>query len=187
MKKSMIYTRTGDSGTTSLVGGERVAKTDLRLEAYGTVDELNAFIGVLLAQMPAGDDHDILLFVQNKLFTVGSYLATDPSFTSFRQESLLPESAVEKLERRIDEIDASLPKLNNFVLPGGSLSAAQAHVCRTVCRRAERAILRVSEQYPVDEVILRFMNRLSDYLFVLSRACNILSSVDEIFWNKSCY
>ena len=186
MKKSLIYTRTGDKGTTSLVGGERVEKTDLRLEAYGTVDELSAFLGVLATQLSDSSDKELVFYIQNKLFTIGSYLATDPSFTTFRQESLLSEDAILKLEHRIDELDAQLPKLNNFVLPGGSLAAAQAHVCRTVCRRAERAILRVANQYEVDDKILRFMNRLSDYLFVLSRVCNIVASVSEVFWDKSC-
>lgn len=186
MKKSLIYTRTGDQGKTSLVGGERVDKTDMRLEAYGTVDELSAFLGVLIAQIPDSPDKELLLYVQNKLFTIGSYLATDPSFTSFREASLLSEDAIVCLEERIDQLDAALPKINNFVLPGGSLNAAQAHVCRTVCRRAERAILRVNEQYEVDAKILRFMNRLSDYLFVFSRTCNVESSVPELLWDKSC-
>ncbi|MEG1615988.1 MAG: cob(I)yrinic acid a,c-diamide adenosyltransferase [Bacteroidales bacterium] len=186
MKKSLIYTRTGDKGTTSLVGGERVEKTDIRLEAYGTVDELSAFLGVLSTQMPDSVDKSLIFYIQNKLFTVGSYLATDPSFTSFRQESLMSEDSIVKLESRIDELDGGLPRLNNFVLPGGTLCSAQAHVCRTVCRRAERAILRVSGEYEVDDKILRFMNRLSDYLFVLSRACNINASVTEVFWDKSC-
>lgn len=186
MKKSLIYTRTGDKGKTSLVGGERVDKTDIRLEAYGTVDELSAFLGVLAALIPESPDRELLFYVQNKLFTIGSYLATDPSFTTFRQESMLSEDAILRLEQRIDTLDAELPKLNNFVLPGGSLASAQAHVCRTVCRRAERAILRVSDLYEVDDKILRFMNRLSDYLFVFSRTCNVESDVPEVFWDKSC-
>ncbi|MGL4293701.1 MAG: cob(I)yrinic acid a,c-diamide adenosyltransferase [Bacteroidales bacterium] len=186
MKKSMIYTRTGDKGTTSLVGGERVEKTDIRLEAYGTVDELSACLGLLAAYMSGSEDKSLLFYIQNKLFTIGSYLATDPSFTSFRAESLLSEDAVAVLEKRIDELDAALPRLNNFVLPGGTICASQAHVCRTVCRRAERAILRVSTEYEVDDKILRFMNRLSDYLFVLSRACNISEGFAEVFWDKGC-
>ena len=186
MKKSLIYTRTGDKGKTSLVGGERVDKTDIRLEAYGTVDELSAFLGVLVLSLHHHADKGLIGFIQNKLFTIGSYLATDPSFTSFRQESLLSEEAIVRLERRIDEIDEQLPKLNNFVLPGGTPCAAQAHVCRTVCRRAERAILRVNELHEVDDKILRFMNRLSDYLFVLSRACNVDAGIPEVFCDKSC-
>lgn len=186
MKKSLIYTRTGDKGKTSLVGGERVDKTDIRLEAYGTVDELSAFLGVLATLIPGSPDRELLFYVQNKLFTIGSYLATDPSFTTFRQESMLSEDAILRLEQRIDELDSQLPKLNNFVLPGGSPASAQAHVCRTVCRRAERAILRVADLYEVDDKILRFMNRLSDYLFVFSRTCNVESAVPEVFWDKSC-
>lgn len=186
MKKSLIYTGTGDKGSTSLVGGERVLKTDIRLQAYGNVDELNAFIGMLIALGISAEDAQLLYFVQNKLFTIGSYLATNPSFTSFREASLLKEDDIERLERRIDVIDSELPKINNFVLPGGSVPAAQAHICRTVCRRAEREILVVSGQYEVDEKILRFMNRLSDYLFVFSRACNITAGHSEVFWDKTC-
>ena len=187
MKKSLVYTRTGDGGQTSLVGGERVSKTDVRLEAYGTVDELSAQLGLLNTLIPADDaDHSLILFVQNKLFAVGSYLATDPSFTSFRQASLLSEEAIERIEHRIDAIDAELPKINNFVLPGGSPAAAQAHVARTVCRRAERLILRVAADHEVDDKILRFVNRLSDYLFVLSRKCNISAFEPELFWDKDC-
>lgn len=186
MKKCNVYTGTGDQGQTSLVGGERVSKTDLRLEAYGTVDELNSFIGVLIATCAPSPDTELLLYVQNKLFTIGSYLATDPSFTAFRKESLLSEEASQKLERRMDELDEKLPRINNFILPGGSSCAAAAHVCRTVCRRAERAILRVAESHEVDDKILRFMNRLSDYLFVFSRACNINTGHNEVFWDKTC-
>ncbi|MEG1617894.1 MAG: cob(I)yrinic acid a,c-diamide adenosyltransferase [Bacteroidales bacterium] len=186
MKKSNIYTKTGDKGQTSLVGGERVSKTDLRLEAYGTVDELNSFIGMLIVENGLFEDSALLTYVQNKLFTIGSYLATDPSFTSFREASLLSEEAILKLERRIDEIDSRLPKLNNFVLPGGTRISALAHVCRTVCRRSERAILRVAEVHEVDDKILRFMNRLSDYLFVFSRMNNVNSLNREVFWDKSC-
>jgi cob(I)alamin adenosyltransferase len=187
MKKSLVYTRTGDAGQTSLVGGERVSKTDLRLEAYGTVDELSSHLGLLAALLPAdSDDRDIIFFVQNKLFTIGSYLATDPSFTDFRQASLLSEAAVERLEQRIDLIDDALPKINNFILPGGTLASAQANVGRTVARRAERLILRVAAEHEVDPKILRFMNRLSDYLFVLSRKCNIDAHRPEVFWDKDC-
>lgn len=186
MKKSLIYTKTGDKGSTSLVGGERVLKTDIRLQAYGTVDELNANIGMLIAMHGVSEDSDLLCFVQNKLFTIGSYLATNPSFTTFREASLLKETDIERLERRIDVIDSDLPKIDNFVLPGGTAAAAQAHICRTVCRRAEREILSVSLAHEVDEKLLRFMNRLSDYLFVFSRACNITAGHAEVFWDKTC-
>ncbi len=186
MKKSLIYTRTGDKGMTSLVGGERVSKTDIRLEAYGTIDELNSHIGLLMAFIGDQDSSSLLYYIQNKLFTVGSYLATDPSFTSFRQESLLSEVSIEKVEEAIDMIDSRLPSLTNFVLPSGTNSASQAHICRCVCRRAERCILQLSEIHDVDEKIVRFVNRLSDYFFVLARKCNVDAGISENFWDKSC-
>ena len=187
MEKSVVYTRTGDKGMTSLVGGERVSKTDVRLEAYGTVDELNSQLGLLMAYLKDDKENlELLFYVQNKLFTVGSYLATDPSFTSFREDSLLKEVSIEKLEKAIDIIDNSLPKHNKFVLPSGSVSGSQAHICRCVCRRTERRILSLAESHEVDEKIIRFVNRLSDYLFVLSRKCNIDADAVENFWDKSC-
>ena len=185
MKKSMLYTRTGDGGDTSLVGGCRISKSDERLEAYGTVDELNASIGWLRPQLRSDIDRELLGFVQQKLFTVGSFLATDRSVTELRAASRLDPSAVVRLEERIDAIDAELPPLRNFVLPGGAPGAAAAHVSRTVCRRAERAICRV-EHETEGETIRRFINRLSDYLFVLSRLENSLAGVGEFFWTKVC-
>lgn len=187
MEKSKIYTKTGDSGQTSLVGGKRVSKEDVRLEAYGTVDELNAYIGLLITSLPvSSSDVRILQFIQNKLFVVGSYLATDTSFTELREASRLKTSDIERIESRIDEIDRVLPPLNRFILPGGVPAAAKAHICRTVCRRAERRICEVAGQYEVDELILRFVNRLSDYLFVLSRFVNVEEGIKEIYWDKSC-
>lgn len=187
MEKSKIYTKTGDAGQTSLVGGKRVSKKDVRLEAYGTVDELNAHLGMLIATLPVlSYDAVLLQFIQNKLFVVGSYLATDISFTELREASHIKIADIERIERRIDEIDGVLPPLNRFILPGGLPAAAKAHICRTVCRRAERRICEVAEQYEVDELILRFVNRLSDYLFVLSRFINVEGGVEEICWDKSC-
>jgi ATP:cob(I)alamin adenosyltransferase len=186
MEKSKIYTKTGDRGETSLVGCIRVKKTDLRLEAYGTVDELNSFIGLLISEVVPPKDSELLTYVQNKLFCIGSYLATDPSNTEYRSHAQLSEEAIARLENRIDEIDSELPALRSFVLPGGTVSASFSHVCRTVCRRAERAILRVSESAEVDEKILRFINRLSDYFFILSRYCNLTQGTEEVLWNKSC-
>ena len=189
MKKSLIYTRTGDKGTTSLVGGVRVPKTHIRLEAYGTVDELNAQIGCLISLMEDGEHKETLKFVQHKLFTLGSYLATDASKTDLHAVShVLPEH-VARLEQAIDEADASLPELHAFILPGGSLPASVCHVCRTVCRRAERRILALEEagaECEIDENVKQFVNRLSDYLFILSRKLNQLTQHDEIYWDKSC-
>lgn len=188
MKKSLIYTRTGDKGTTSLVGGVRVPKTHIRLEAYGTIDELNAHIGMLISLMKGEEDRQLLQYVQHKLFSVGSYLATDQSQTTLHIESRVSEETVQKLEDAIDKVDASLPKLTEFVLPGGAVEASVCHVCRTICRRAERRILALEEEggVPVEEVVKQFVNRLSDYLFVLSRKLNQLTQHDEIYWDKTC-
>lgn len=186
MKKSLIYTRTGDKGTTALVGGTRVAKTHVRLEAYGTIDELNAQLGLLYTYLLEEDDRKVVLWIQHKLFSVGSYLATDQENTSLRMESRIAFEDIERMERLIDEIDAQLPPLKAFVIPGGSRASAVCQVCRTVCRRAERRILAMSETCLVEEQVTAFVNRLSDYLFVLSRKLNILTDVDEIYWDKGC-
>ena len=186
MKKSIIYTRTGDKGMTSLVGGARVSKTHVRLEAYGTIDELSAELGLLHTYLTEEQDASLILWVQNKLFTVGSYLATDQQLTELRIESQVHEEDIQRLEAAIDEADAMLPPLKAFVIPGGGREAAVAHVCRTVCRRAERRILEMGETCEVDELVISFMNRLSDYLFVLSRKLNLLKNKEEFYWNKSC-
>ena len=187
-KKSLIYTRMGDAGLTSLVGGKRVPKTHLRLEAYGTVDELNAQLGLLLSYLSDADDAVDAAFlrrVQNRLFVVGGHLATDQSSTSLRSACVLPAEAVQAVEREVDRLDALLPPLKAFVLPGGSRAAAVAHVCRTVCRRAERRVLSLSAEAAVAPEVLAYLNRLSDYLFVLSRKLNLDEKKDEIFWDNS--
>ena len=176
----MIYTKTGDDGSTSLVGGSRVSKDSVRVEAYGTVDELNSHVG-LLAEMirsrQAGQ-YAALKTVQHHLFTIQTLLATEDE--ALRQQlPALPEAEVEALEHHIDEINDHLPKLNRFVIAGGTLAGAQAHVCRTVCRRAERRVVTLAAQAPVEEVILRYLNRLSDYLFVLSRHLVVSSDGEE--------
>jgi cob(I)alamin adenosyltransferase len=186
MGKSKIYTGGGDKGRTSLVGGFRVPKTHPRLEAYGAVDELNSFIGLLIAEVEDQNTCDLLRFVQSKLFTVGSYLATDPSRTEYKIESQITGESIKKIEETIDRIDGRLPKLQSFVLPGGSRSAALAHVCRTVCRRAERNIYHLAETETVEEPVLIFMNRLSDLLFVIARNECLSKNGEEIFWNNSC-
>ncbi len=186
MKKSLIYTRTGDKGMTSLVGGARVPKTHVRLEAYGTVDELNSQLGLLSTYLTEEEDRDLLLWVQHKLFVVGSYLATDQTNTTLRMESQIAEADVQRLEKAIDEVDSSLPPLKAFVIPGGSRGSAVCHVARTVCRRTERCILTMSETCEVEVLVLSFVNRLSDYLFVLARKMNLLSHSDEIYWDKNC-
>ena len=185
-KKSLIYTGTGDKGTTSLVGGARVSKTHQRLESYGTIDELNSFIGLLVSSLEDQADKDFLHFVQHKLFTVGSYLATDQNSTELKIESKVTAESITRIENEIDRLDAGIPKMRNFILPGGCRSASLAHVCRTVCRRAERQIYKLAETDPVEEPVLIFVNRLSDYLFVLARKECIINDGKEIIWDYTC-
>lgn len=186
MKKSLIYTRTGDKGKTSLVGGTRVPKTHIRLEAYGTIDELNAQLGLLYTYLIEEDDRKLILWVQHKLFSVGSYLATDQNNTTLRIESQIADEDIQRLEHAIDEVDGQLPPLRAFVIPGGSRGSAVCQVCRTVCRRAERRILAMAEEHEVATNVSAVVNRLSDYLFVLARKMNLLSQTDEIYWDKNC-
>lgn len=178
-----VYTRTGDGGTTSLVGGTRVPKFSPRLEAYGTVDELNSWLGLLNASdaLPP-DAHSTLLAVMNNLFNVGSALATEPE--SKWQPAPFPDSATEELEKAIDALEETLPRHNCFILPGGHADAARANIARTVARRAERRILSLAQEVDVDLAIVRYVNRLSDYLFVLSRAINACAGVPEVFWQS---
>ena len=185
VKKSIVYTATGDKGTTSLVGGKRVSKDDVRLEAYGTVDELNAHIGLLdnLHNVPS-DIKSFLRVIQNKLFNIGAYLATE---TAPGTKAMgLDDDDIANIEHQIDLLDAELPPLRNFVLPGGAAGAAVCHICRTVCRRAERRILTLSESSTISPELLAYVNRLSDYLFILSRKINFNEGKEEIFWNNSC-
>lgn len=186
MGKCKIYTGGGDKGHTSLVGGKRVSKTDLRVEAYGCIDELNANLGLLLAniheqQNPCRELKDQLVWIENKLFCIGCALATP---ADCKCPVTIQQDCNAVIEGYIDAIDSRLPALDNFVLPGGTVAAAQAGVARSVCRRAEREILRLNSVEPVDGIILVFMNRLSDYLFVLSRLLNVVTGTPELFWNK---
>ena len=186
LKKSPIYTKTGDSGMTSLVGGVRVPKTHIRLEAYGTVDELNACLGLLATYLDDGHDRCFVRRLQDTLFVVGSSLATDASQPLHCKPVTVSCGQVETLEHEIDRLDQTLPSLRAFVLPGGSRGAAVCHLCRTVCRRAERRILSLAQEVAVDPVLLAYVNRLSDYLFVLSRKMNQDEKKDEIFWQNDC-
>lgn len=189
----MVYTKTGDKGTTSLIGGRRVKKCDQRVEAYGTVDELNSHIGMLAEMMIAkAIDLEIafdireqfeqcyrqLKWTQNQLFIIQTLLATEDEETRKKMPQL-GDNATIQLENWIDKMDAKLPKLNSFVIAGGSIDAAQAHIARTVCRRAEREIVSLNE----DEILLKFINRLSDYLFVISRYILLLENKKENFWS----
>ncbi|MDH6535524.1 cob(I)yrinic acid a,c-diamide adenosyltransferase [Parabacteroides sp. 52] len=186
MKKSVIYTGGGDKGMTSLVGGQRVSKANQRIESYGTVDELNTFIGLLMTSLKDEEEKAFLLFVQHKLFTIGSYLATDQEKTELKIESRVTTETIERIEKEIDRLDESLPRMKQFLLPGGTPAAALAHVCRTVCRRAEREIYRLAENSPVEEPVLVFINRLSDYLFVLARQESLREGGHEIIWDYTC-
>ena len=183
MKKSIIYTKTGDKGSTSLVGGKRVQKTHIRLESYGTIDELNSYIGWLNCEMKEHAHHDFLLFLQHKLFTVGSYLATETESKKPHAASIITGDDIARIEAQIDEIDASLPRLNRFILPGGNEAASRAHICRSVARRAERIVYRVADDFPVADEVLIFLNRLSDYFFVLAREESNKTS-EEICWEQ---
>ena len=186
MKITKVYTRTGDKGETSIVGGIRVRKSNVRLEAYGTVDELNAHLGLLAAMLPVGDDRDLVIKIQNNLFNVCSNLATDQSKTPLYESAKLAGGEIEWLEQEVDKIMKLLPEKQGFVLPGGTQAAAQAHVCRTVCRRAERRIVALSEVALISPEIQQYINRLSDYLFVLAKKINFNAGVSEIVWQKVC-
>lgn len=184
MAKSSVYTRTGDGILTSIIGGERIPKYSLRLEAYGTVDELSSFIGNLVADDSVIDEQRIqLLKVQNMLFNIGGYLATPPSI---RKEEVpgLTSNNITEMEGWIDIMDEQLPKLNNFIIPGGCEASAKANMARTVCRRAERRILQLAEQEKINPLIFAYVNRLSDYLFVIGRYLNKFANFEEIIWQK---
>lgn len=176
-----IYTKTGDKGTTSLVGGTRVSKTELRIEAYGTVDELNSYIGLVRDQKVNEHRKDILKEIQDRLFTIGSILASEPEQTKKRIPDL-HESDIELLEKEMDSMDALLEPMRFFILPGGHQSVSFAHLARTVCRRAERIVISLSEESEVNELIIRYLNRLSDYIFVLCRMMAKELEIEEIAW-----
>ena len=163
-----VYTKTGDKGQTSLIGGTRLPKQHIRIEAYGTVDELNSWIGLLRDQAIDANSIKILLEVQDRLFTIGSLLAADPAKNKMKLPDIKEEDIV-LLEKEIDVMEETLPPMKNFVLPGGHTTVSYCHLARCVCRRGERAVLRVAENEKVDELVYKYLNRLSDYLFVLSR------------------
>lgn len=181
-----IYTKTGDMGQTSLVGGTRISKTDIRLEAYGTVDELNSFVGFLAAGLT---DEDTIIFlneIQNRLFDLGAELATDKTNTNTPSDTSVFTETAETLEKKIDMITGTLPPLRQFVLPGGNESAARCHLCRTIARRAERLMWEVKASHPVDDACLIFINRLSDFFFILARKFENIEGNKEIFWKSHC-
>jgi cob(I)alamin adenosyltransferase len=163
-----IYTKTGDKGETSLIGGTRLPKHHIRIEAYGNVDELNSWIGLVRDQKIEEHSIKILLEIQDRLFTIGSLLASDPEKNKMKLPQV-GEGDIQLLEKEIDAMETKLPPMKSFVLPGGHSTVSYCHIARCVCRRAERSVLRLAENEKVDELIYKYLNRLSDYLFVLSR------------------
>ena len=176
-----VYTRTGDAGTTSLVGGKRVAKDCARLESYGTIDELNSQVGLLLTYVEDDRDRACLIGIQNRLFVCGAWLATEPPSVP---SCILTDDDTADLEHSIDLASEGLPGWRGFTLPGGCRGAAVCHVCRTICRRAERRILTLSAAEPVAPQLLTYVNRLSDYFYVLALRLNFLAGTEEILWHK---
>jgi len=176
-----IYTKTGDSGDTSLLGGKRVSKSNLRIDAYGTVDELNAFLGLLKDQEVNRNRAAFLKTIQDRLFTIGAILATQEDAIHVKKPDL-EVSDVLALELKIDQMEESLDPLKNFILPGGHPSVSYAHLARTVCRRAERRVIELHTEVPVEELIIQYLNRLSDYLFVLGRMMAKELKIQETVW-----
>ncbi len=176
-----IYTKTGDHGTTSLFGGKRVSKADLRIDSYGTVDELNSYLGLLRDQEVNQKRKDVLIEIQDRLFTIGSILATEPGNTKVKIP-LLTESDITLLEGEMDRMEEMLPPMRFFVLPGGHASVSFGHVARTVCRRAERLAIALDEQEKINPLVIKYLNRLSDYLFMLCRMMTFELKIEETPW-----
>lgn len=176
-----IYTKTGDKGETGLFGGKRVSKGDLRIDTYGTVDELNAYVGLLRDQEVNAKRKNVLLEIQDRLFTIGSILATEPGNDKVKIP-MLSKSDVSNLEKEIDLMEAALAPMKSFVLPGGHPSVSFGHVARTVCRRTERLVIRLIEVEQIDQLVIQYLNRLSDYFFVLCRKMADELKVEETPW-----
>jgi len=184
MKKSVVYTKTGDKGKTGLIGGTRVPKNHERLEAYGTIDELNSFIGLIRSyELEEGIVH-FIIDIQSKLFSIGAYLATDTSVSDMRDRIKYDEEQIGLLEVEVDRMESALPPLTNFILPGGHPAVGYCHVARTICRRAERRVITIADAHDVNPWVIRYINRLSDYLFVLSRYLSKYFDVHEIPWKS---
>lgn len=176
-----IYTKTGDAGETSLFGGKRVSKADERIEAYGTVDELNSYVGMVRDQPVNQVRKDILKEIQDRLFTIGALLAADPDKPLLKKPDLY-ERDIELLEAEMDQMNELLPPMTHFVLPGGHPSVSFCHLARTVCRRAERQVIRMQHEAEVHPLVVKYLNRLSDYLFVLSRVNAHELQAEEVYW-----
>jgi cob(I)alamin adenosyltransferase len=183
-----VYTKTGDKGTTALFGGTRVPKDHIRIESYGTVDELNSYIGLIRDQEMNIHYKEILIEIQDRLFTVGAILATPPEKEILKNGELrlknlgIVESDIELLEKEIDSMEESLPQMTHFVLPGGHQTVSYCHIARCVCRRAERLSVHLSHNEAVAEIAIKYLNRLSDYLFVLARKLSFDLNADEVKW-----
>ncbi|MDP5027912.1 MAG: cob(I)yrinic acid a,c-diamide adenosyltransferase [Flavobacterium sp.] len=183
-----VYTKTGDSGTTALFGGTRVPKHHIRIESYGTVDELNSHIGLIRDQEMSDLYKNVLIEVQDRLFTVGAILATPPEKETLKngqprlQNLGIIESDIEFLENEIDTMEEALPPMTHFVLPGGHTTVSYCHIARCVCRRAERLAVHLNDIEPTDELVIKYLNRLSDYLFVLARKLSHDLNADEVQW-----
>lgn len=178
-----IYTKTGDKGKTSLIGGTKVAKSNIRIEAYGTVDELNSFVGLTVDHLSHQPSKTVLREIQDRLFTIGSSLACDPEKESLLKIPDLKESDISLLEQEIDNMNEELSAMKSFILPGGHVAISTAHVTRCVCRRVERLCVNMQEnELLVDPLVIKYLNRLSDYLFVLARYTGHLLGVEDIPW-----
>jgi cob(I)alamin adenosyltransferase len=176
-----IYTKTGDKGETSIFGGKRLPKDDIRIEAYGTVDELNSYLGLIRDHLADQDNLELLKQIQDRLFTIGSNLASDPE-KELTTPDIFPED-IALLEQKMDEMNETLPALKNFILPGGHPLVSYCHLARCVCRRAERRVVSLARQEQVEAIVIRYLNRLSDFLFVLARKLSKDLAVDEVAWN----
>ena len=178
---SKIYTKTGDKGQTSLIGGTRLPKHHVRIEAYGTVDELNSHIGLLRDVIEEKNIFDLLISIQDRLFTIGSQLAADPEKNKM-QLPVVYEEDILALEKAIDEMNNQVPEMKSFVLPGGHIHVSYCHIARCVCRRAERSVLRLAESETVNDIHIKYLNRLSDYLFMMARWIAKEQNSEEIKW-----
>jgi cob(I)alamin adenosyltransferase len=176
-----VYTKTGDQGQTSLIGGTRVPKHHLRIEAYGTVDELNSYIGLIRDQSVDAETKKMLIEIQDRLFTIGASLASDPEKSKMKIPDLKEEDVL-LLEKEMDKMNESLPEMRSFVLPGGHTTVSYCHIARCVCRRTERLVIHLSEESFVADLVIKYLNRLSDYLFVLSRKLSADLHAEEIPW-----
>jgi cob(I)alamin adenosyltransferase len=179
-----IYTKKGDKGETGLLGGTRVKKSHIRIESYGTVDELNSWIGLIRDQNIDTHSKEILIHIQDRLFTIGSHLASDPERSKFKLPEINEENIV-LLEKEMDSMNESLPEMKNFVLPGGHTTVSYCHIARCICRRAERCTVDLADHEKVEDIIIKYLNRLSDYLFVLSRKLSHDLKAEEIPWKPN--